>query len=399
MIFIKKTKILHIFFLIIILNSCAKEKKKVELSDNELPKTTLPKMKPLAKVEPKLTASYIFLKTQEIKSFYSKNWPNNSLNGSFLVAQDGQIIYEKYEGYANFRDKTLITKSTPLHLASVSKVLTATAILKLVNAKRIRLDQKVNTILKEFPYSDITVETLLNHRSGLRNYAYFTDRDKTVWDRHNILTNKDILKIMATKDIGLEFKPDTRFSYCNTNYAMLALIIEKVTKLSYEKAMEQMIFKPLGMKNTYVFNYERDKDSAVTSYKGNKVEIGLDYLDAVYGDKNIYSTARDILKFDRARNNSNFLTPKLNALVYKPYSNERKGTKNYGLGIRMVNFENGENFYFHNGWWHGNTSSYITLQKEGVTIIALSNKFTRKTYDVRKVSSLFGNYPLRIKDE
>jgi len=399
MIFIKNAKVLHIFLLVLILSSCAKEKKKVELPDSELPKTTLPKMKPLAKVKPKLTATYINLKKQEIESFYYKNWPNNSLNGSFLVAQHGQIIYEKHEGYANFRDKTLISKSTPLHLASVSKVLTATAILKLVNAKRIALDQKVNTILKEFPYPDITVETLLNHRSGMRNYAYFTDRDKSVWDRHNILSNQDILTIMATKNIRLEYKTDTHFSYCNTNYAMLALIIEKITKLSYEKAMEQMIFKPLDMKNTYVFNYERDKDSAVTSYKGNKVEIGKDYLDAVYGDKNIYSTARDVLKFDRARNNPNFLTPKLNALVYKPYSNERKGTKNYGLGIRMINFENGENFYFHNGWWHGNTSSYIALQKEGVTIIALSNKFTRKTYDVRKIASLFGNYPFRIKDE
>lgn len=399
MIFIKKTKVLPIFLLLLILSSCAKEKKKVELSDSELPKITLPKMKPLGKREPTLTAKYINLKRQEIESFYYKNWPNNSLNGSFLVAQHGQIIFEKYEGYSNFRDKTFITKSTPLHLASVSKVLTATVVLKLVNAKRIELDQKVNTILKEFPYPDITVQTLLNHRSGLRNYAYFTDRDKTVWDRHNILSNQDILTILATKDIRLEFKPDTRFSYCNTNYAMLALIIEKTTKLSYEKAMTQMIFKPLGMKNTYVFNYERDKDSAVTSYKGNKVEIGKDYLDAIYGDKNIYSTPRDVLKFDRARNNPNFLTPKLNALVYKPYSNERKGTKNYGLGIRMVNFENGENFYFHNGWWHGNTSAYITLQKEGVTIISLSNKFSRKTYDVRKIASLFGNYPFRIKDE
>jgi CubicO group peptidase (beta-lactamase class C family) len=69
--------------------------------------------------------------------------------------------------------------------------------------------------------------------------------------------------------------------------------------------MHQIIFRPLGMKNTYVFDYDRDKDSAVTSYKGNKVEINKDYLDAIYGDKNIYST-RDLLKFDRARNSSNF---------------------------------------------------------------------------------------------
>ena len=397
--FIKKTNILHISLLFLVLSSCNKEKKKVELSDGELPKSTMPKMKPLQKAETKLTAEYSNTKKHEIEAFYNKNWPNNSANGSILVAQNGQIIFERYEGYANFREKTLITKSTPLHLASVSKVITATAILKLINAKKIDLDQKVNTILKEFPYPDVTIKTLLNHRSGIRNYAYFTDRDKTVWDRHNILTNQDILTIMATKNIGLEFKTDTRFSYCNTNYAMLALIIEKITKQSFEDAMKNIIFEPLGMKNTYVFNYNRDKDTAVTSYKGNKVEIGTDYLDAVYGDKNIYSTPRDLLKFDRARNAANFLTPELNAMVYKPYSNERKGTKNYGLGIRMVNWETGQNFYFHNGWWHGNTSSYITLPKEGVTIIALSNKFTRKTYDVRKLSVLFGDYPFKIGDE
>ena len=397
--FIKKANILHIILLVLIFSSCTKEIKKIEISDAALPKSALPKMKPLTKPEPKLTSEFITTKRKEIDSFYKKNWPNNSANGSFLVAKNGQIIYEKYEGHSNLRAKTLITKSTPLHIASVGKVITATAILKLVNAKRIELDQKVNTILKEFPYPDVTIQTLLNHRSGMRNYAYFTDRDKTVWDRHNILTNQDILTIMATKDIGLEFKTDTRFSYCNTNYAMLALIIEKVTKLSYKQAMKQMIFEPLGMKNTYVFDYEKDKDTAVTSYKANKIEIGTDYLDAVYGDKNIYSTPRDLLKFDRARNSSTFLTPKLQSLVYKGYSNERKGTKNYGLGIRMVNWETGQNFYFHNGWWHGNTSSYITLRKESVTIIALSNKFTRKTYDIRKLAVLFGDYPFKLRDE
>ncbi|MFV8355820.1 serine hydrolase domain-containing protein [Flavobacterium sp. XS1P32] len=397
--FTKNTKILHISLLFLVLSSCNKEKKKIELNDAQLPKSTLPVMKPLKESEPKLTAQYIQTKKASIDSFYKKKWPNNSANGSFLVAKNGQIIYEQYEGYSNFRAKTLITKSTPLHIASVSKVITATAILKLVNAKRIELDQKVNTILKEFPYPDVTIRTLLNHRSGMRNYAYFTDRDKTVWDRHNILTNQDILSIMATKNIGLEFKTDSRFSYCNTNYAMLALIIEKITKLSYKDAMHQIIFQPLGMKNTYVFDYDRDKDSAVTSYKGNKVEIGKDYLDAIYGDKNIYSTPRDLLKFDRARNSSKFLTPDLQKQVYQGYSNERKGTKNYGLGIRMINWQTGQNFYFHNGWWHGNTSSYITLRKEGVTIIALSNKFTRKTYDVRKLAVLFGDYPFKLKDE
>jgi len=179
---------------------------------------------------------------------------------------------------------------------------------------------------------------------------------------------------------------------------MLALIIEKVTKMSYRDAMEEIIFKPLGMTHTFVLDFDKDKHNVAPSYKANRVEIGIDYLDKIYGDKNIYSTPRDLLKFDRARNSPSFLEPDLLAQVYVGYSNERKGTKNYGLGIRMINWENGKNFYFHNGWWHGFTSSYIPLKDENVTIIALSNKFNRSTYAVRKLSVLFGDYPFKVKD-
>jgi len=397
MIFLKKTKIPQILFSILVLSSCGQNKKTATDTTPEV-EDTLPKMKPLAS-EPKVSQAYKNSVMGRINHFYTKNWPNNNMNGSFLVAKNGQILFEKYNGFANKNEGTKITPETPVQIASVSKVLTATAVLKLVNAGKIDLDQKVNTILKTFPYEECTIRMLLSHRTGMRNYAYFTDHDKSVWDRHNQLTNKDILDILATKDIGLEAKTGTRFSYCNTNYAMLALIIEKITGLSYKEAMSEMIFKPLGMTHTYVFDDDKDRKKIVPSYKGNGVEIGFDYLDNVYGDKNVFSTARDLLKFDRARNSPDFLKPALLKQVYTGYSNERKGTKNYGLGIRMINWETGQNFYFHNGWWHGNTSSYITLMNEGVTIIALSNKMTRNTYAVRKLAPVFGDYPFNFKDE
>ncbi|MEZ0183396.1 MULTISPECIES: serine hydrolase [Flavobacterium] len=397
MIFLKKTKIPQILFSILVLSSCGKDKK-TDTATTSTVEDTLPKMKPLGP-EKKISQAYKNSVTGRINHFYNKNWPNNSMNGSFLVARNGQIIFERYNGFANKNEGTKITANTPVQIASVSKVLTATAVLKLVNAGKIDLDQKVNTILKTFPYEDCTIRMLLDHRSGMRNYAYFTDRDKSVWDRHNQLTNKDILDILATKDIGLESRTGTRFSYCNTNYAMLALIIEKITGLKYKEAMSEMIFKPLGMTNTYVFDDDKDRKKIVPSYKGNGVEIGFDYLDNVYGDKNVFSTVRDLLKFDRARNSPDFLKPELLKQVYTGYSNERKGTKNYGLGIRMINWETGQNFYFHNGWWHGNTSSYITLMKENVTIIALSNKMNRNTYAVRKLAPIFGDYPFNFKDE
>lgn len=397
MIFLKKTKIPQILFSVLVLSSCGNDNK-TKKATTPIVEDTLPKMKPLGS-EKKISQAYKNSVIGRINHFYYKNWPNNSMNGSFLVARNGQIIYERYNGFANKNEGTKITAETPVQIASVSKVLTATAVLKLVNAGKIDLDQKVNTILKTFPYEDCTIRMLLSHRTGMRNYAYFTDHDKSVWDRHNQLTNKDILELLATKDIGLESKTGTRFSYCNTNYAMLALIIEKITGLSYKEAMSEMIFKPLGMTHTYVFDDDKDKKTIVPSYKGNGVEIGFDYLDNVYGDKNVFSTVRDLLKFDRARQSPDFLKPELLKQVYTGYSNERKGTKNYGLGIRMINWETGQNFYFHNGWWHGNTSSYITLMKEHVTIIALSNKMTRNTYAVRKLAPIFGDYPFNFKDE
>ncbi len=397
MIFLKKTKIPQLLFSMLVLSSCG-QNKTTATDTTQTVEDTLPKMKPLG-AEPKVSQAYKNSVVGRINHFYNKNWPNNTMNGSFLVAKNGQILFERYNGFANKNEGTEITPETPVQIASVSKVLTATAVLKLVNAGKIDLDQKVNTILKTFPYEECTIRMLLDHRTGMRNYAYFTDRDKSIWDRHNQLTNKDILNILATKDIGLESRTGTRFSYCNTNYAMLALIIEKITGLSYKEAMSEMIFKPLGMTHTYVFDDDKDRKKIVPSYKGNGVEIGFDYLDNVYGDKNVFSTARDLLKFDRARQSPDFLKPELLKQVYTGYSNERKGTKNYGLGIRMINWETGQNFYFHNGWWHGNTSSYITLMKEGVTIIALSNKMTRNTYAVRKLAPIFGDYPFNFKDE
>ena len=348
---------------------------------------------------PPLSKKYKGSKKEAIERFFHKYWPNQNSNVSFLVAKDGEIIYENYSGLANLRKKTPISAETPIHLASVSKVLTATAILKLVNNGKLALDQKVTTLLKGFPYPEVTVRTLLNHRSGIRNYGYFTF-EKGVWDKHKTFTNNDLVKVMVSKKITLEFKTNTRFSYCNTNYALLALIIEKVTGESYRITMKKMIFDPLGMTHSFVFNYDTDRPNVTPSYKANNREIGFDYLDAIYGDKNIYSTPRDLLKFDLARNSPDFLTPELRSEIYKGYSNEHKGIKNYGLGVRMIEWETGQKFYFHNGWWHGNMTSYVMLKNENVSIIALSNKCSKNVYKVRNLAPLFGDYPFKgIKEE
>lgn len=396
---ISRISVYIIQFAIIILFtvSCSKQER-IEEGVVKVNKKGIPVMMPLKDELPILSKPFINDKKYGVSRFFEKTWSEKNDNVAFLVAKNGQIIYENYMGYANKRTGDMIAKEIPLHIASVSKVLTSTAVLMLVDANKISLNQKLNTILLNFPYPDVTIQTLLNHRSGMKNYAYFTFENGN-WDKHKTLTNEDIIKVMVEKQIPLETKTGTRFSYCNTNYAMLALVIEKITGLTYPEAMKEMIFTPLGMNNTFVFDISKDREMIAPSYKGNNIEIGIDYLDGIYGDKNIYSTPRDLLKFDKARYAPFFLNPDLLKKVYKGYSYESKGTRNYGLGVRLIEWEKGEPFYYHNGWWHGNTSCYISLRKEKVTMIVLSNKYTKKTYQTKNLAALFGDYPFKLNDD
>lgn len=392
----KRTLYISLLSCVTILNSCKKNSNDLAEDDATKKIDTFPHIEPDSRKQKVPTTKFIQEKSDIIDGFYKKYWKKNKVSGSFLVAKNGKIIFEKYAGYANYEKKDTLGQDTPIHLASVSKVLTATATMELVHAGKIKLDQKVNTILKTFPYKEITVRMLLNHRSGLTNYAYYFD-DREKWNHSKLLTNQDILDLFVKYDADLDFKTDNKFAYCNTNYAMLALIIEKVTGMNYAMAMQKIIFEPLGMRHTFVIDFENEIDKVSQSYKGNYKKYELNHLDQVYGDKNIYSTARDLLKFDLATSSPDYLTPELVEEIYKGYSYERRGTRNYGLGIRMLEWEDGEKLFYHNGWWHGNTSSYVKLKKEDVVIIALANKYTTMTYKSFHLATIFGDYPLKVE--
>jgi CubicO group peptidase (beta-lactamase class C family) len=333
---------------------------------------------------------YINEKKQKIDSFYNKNINSPYYSGGFIVVKNGRVIYEDYKGFANLKTGKKIDATTPIHLASVSKVLTATAILRLVQQDNITLDQKVTDWLPKFPYKSTTIRTLLNHRSGLQHYAKFPGLMKKNWNRKKVLTNQDIYNLLAQNKFRL--KTDTHFDYCNTNYVILALIIEKATGLNYRKAMQELIFKPLGMTNSYVFNYDTDRETASKSYRGNTI-FPWDQFDDLYGDKNIYSTPRDLVKFDMGTYSPEFIKPELLQEAYFGYStiHVAKPIKDYGLGMRMRFLPpNNEKMIYHNGWWHGNNTSFIPVKKDTITVVCLGNKYSNRPYaTLSMVSSLF----------
>jgi CubicO group peptidase (beta-lactamase class C family) len=313
-----------------------------------------------------------------------------SFNGSILVAKDGAVVYEKYAGYMDPRvRKDSLKPNNSFHLASVSKTFTAMAVLKLWEQGRLSLEDTLDKFFPKFPYAGVTVKMLLNHRSGLPNYVHYLERNG--WDKKKMVANTDVLLSLYTMHPPLDFASGKRFAYCNTNYALLALIIEKVSGVSYKDYLQQTFFTPLQMQDTYVFT-PNDVDRSMRSFEWNNREFRVDFLDYVYGDKNIYSTVRDMLKWDQALYSGGFFKPATLDSAFAGYSFEKEGKRNYGLGWRMTFIDNGKKLLYHNGWWHGNNAVFIRLIDEKATIIVLGNRFNRTIYSSKYLSDLFGDY-------
>lgn len=331
------------------------------------------------------------------ESFYDLYLKPSGFNGAMLVAKNGQVVFEKYAGFKTFENKDSLDLNTPFHLASVSKTFTGMAVCKLWEDGKLNIDDEASKYLDSFNYPGITVKTLLNHRSGLPNYVHVMEEKG--WDKDHGVTNKDVLNflIQNKKRLGVG-RPDRNFTYCNTNYALLALIIEKASGMPYNEYLRKTFFEPIGMTNTFVFSPEL-KETVLPSYNWRQQKEPFTYLDIVYGDKNIYSTARDLLKWDVALTTGNIFKPETLAAAFSGYSFEKKGVKNYGLGWRLYLYPDNRKIVYHNGWWHGNNTVFTRLVDDSATVIILGNKYNRRIYDARKLYTAFGNYDSSIASD
>lgn len=377
----------YISLIFILVLACTEKKtptKKVIKTVNYFPKFNI-----ISRLEKKLIQ-------KESMLFFNEYLKPIPFNGQFLVAKNGEVLYLKAQGWSNKRKKELMTKDTPMHVASVSKVVTAVAVLKLVQEGKLKLEDDIRNFLPEILYNGITIRDLLSHRSGIPYYGYFTFK---TWNLGTTLKNKNILKLINKHRFPLNFQPNTHFSYCNTNFALLALIVERITDQKFPHAMKTIIFDPLKMDNSFILSSKKEWKNSSQSYKSTFELQGFDYLDAVYGDKNLYTTALDLLKLDKALYGNAFLHDSIKKQMFKGYSYERPGKSNYGLGIRLKEEKGKETYFFHTGWWHGNTACYSRLQKDTICIIALSNVYTRSVYGVSRLASKFGNYPFSFDEE
>ena len=346
----------------------------------------------------------------EVKAKYETILGNKGFSGQILIAKNGEVIFEDYKGFSNFSDKTAILPETPIHLASISKTFTGMAALKLWEEDKLDLKAPVTKYISNFPYASVTIEQLLSHRSGLPDYTYFMEPNKykTVkvknkrgrWVkklklikaetpfRQGLYNNQDVLDYMVAKRPAPAAMPNRVFKYCNTNFVMLALIIEKITGQDFPTYMDETIFKPLKMENTFVFS-NKSIDKYTPSYNARMVPYKIEKYDCIYGDKNIYSTARDMYLWDKALTEATYVKQSTLEMAYQPQSPTNKYHHNYGLGWRILTKPNEERLVYHNGWWHGNNTVFTRLIGESATIIILGNRFNKSIYKGKEIASVF----------
>lgn len=329
-----------------------------------------------------------------VEDFYEKRLVKTGFNGAILVAKNGQVVFEKYRGFSNFVTQDFINEHTPFHLASISKTFTGMMVLKLWEDGKLSLDDTLQKYFPQLPYKNITIRLLLSHRSGLPNYLYFMD---SMWDKKKKMTNADVLNALIVHHPPVQAQPDKRFQYCNTNFMLLALIVEKVTGEPFPEYMQKNLFEPLGMKDTHIFSI-KDTAKYIPTWSMSR-PFPMDPYDCTYGDKNVYSTVRDMLAWDKSLYQHTFLKKSTLDMAFTPTSNESHSMHNYGLAWRIF-IKNQDTVIYHNGKWHGTNTSFIRLVQDTATIIVLGNKENRAIYQSKEMESIFnGNAEMDKLDE
>lgn len=340
-----------------------------------------------------LSESFGQAKIRQLDSLFNLLKANEQINGYVLVAENGKAIYQKAFGQSDLEKHRLINDDTMFELASVSKQFTAMAIMQLEEKGKLNYDDNIKKFLPSLPYPDITVKHLLHHTSGIPDFLSWNEHQI---DTKKINSNKDILYALEKNFKTLATKPGDYFAYSNTNYVLLALIVENISGLSFSKYLDTNIFKPLGMTNTAVYS-RRSALKGIENYalgyvyegrKGIFVESDsliansyVRYFDGVAGPYGISSTANDLLKWDNALYTESLVSKQSQEKGYIPatLNNGSKATLgglHYGFGwlILPLDPETGTR-YMHSGGYPGYHTIISRYPEKHKTIILLTNKW------------------------
>lgn len=284
-----------------------------------------------------------------------------------LVIRDGQPVLTRVFGLADVANNVAVTPDTNFRLASLTKQFTAMCVLILVDRGELALEQKITDVFADFPEygRNVSVRNLLQHTSGLIDYEDFVPEDSPVQ-----VTDSGVLDIMR-QQTTLYFEPGTQYRYSNSGYAVLAMMVEKVSGQSFAEFLRANIFAPLGMHAT-VAHQEGISVVPKRAYGYTVDASGISGSDqspwsAVLGDGGIYSSLNDLYKWDQALYTERLVPAALFEEATTPY------LEDYGFGWRIDDFH-GYRRMHHSGSTSGFRNFIQRFPGERLTVIALTNR-------------------------
>lgn len=297
-----------------------------------------------------------------------RDYAGDSTPGAAVrVIRDGEVILTRTYGMANIESGQPVTAATNFRLASITKQFTATSIMMLIERNRLTLDTVLLQIFQDFPAygDDITIEYLLQHRSGLLDYEPLVPDDATEQVR-----DADVLEILKQQDAGY-FPPGSDYRYSNSGYAVLAMIVEEMSNRSFAEFLQARIFTPVGMENTLAF--EDGISTVPDRAMGYTVsDSGVEFTDqslysAVLGDGGVYSSLDDLYLWDQALYRDDLISAESKQQMLTP------ALENYGFGWRIDNYE-GHVRYHHSGSTSGFRNYLQRFPEQKLTVIVLTNR-------------------------
>lgn len=297
--------------------------------------------------------------TQTIQEYVN----SQQFSGSIYIADENNILLDAGFGNANRATNQENSAETVFRIGSITKQFTAAAILLLVEEGLVALDDPVQHYIKDFPNGDIiTVHHLLTHTSGLPNYTALPNIGDIVMVPH---TPEQLLATFV--DLSLEFSPGSEFNYSNSGYAVLGVIIENVSGMSYENFINRRIFEPLAMSDSGYGHNEPQNNNQAQGYQVDGDHATNIDMSVPYAAGALISNTHDLAKWHEALSENTLLNEASNTLMYTPYLNH------YALGWQVTTIRNGEQLYSHTGAISGFSSLIMRFPESGRLIVILAN--------------------------
>jgi CubicO group peptidase (beta-lactamase class C family) len=357
---------------------------------------------------------------EKIGAIFSGVTTADTPGAAVLVRKQGQIIFERGYGVRDLRTKVKIGASTNFRLASFTKQFTAMAIMLLVHDGRLRYDETLAELFPDFPAygKSITIRNLLNHTSGLPDYEDLMDAAEKargpLWSPEKQIQDAEVLELLK-KEKNEKFAPGTGWSYSNSGYVVLGIIVAKGSGKSYGDFLQERIFAPLKMNHTVVCqkggNKVANRAFGHTKESSAFKETDQSSTSATLGDGGIYSNLEDLARWDDALRNHTLLSEREMQPALTPVKLNDGSGPHWPLEPNDDNLQPGKPVSYGFGWfldpyqghprtWHtGTTMGFRTVierfpEGDGLTVIILCN---RTDLDPEKLALQIAEYYLPLR--